>query len=224
MDEETGYRKLVVRGTDEFGSPFHEILSLNVVGGKFLEERLRVAPSMAQPPDDVRERIRREAALLRQVLSTRTPSSISGAFLRPVPGRVTSPFGTFRTFNGNVRGRHRGIDFRGARGTPIKSSNSGTVALTADLYFAGRTVVVDHGLGIYTLYAHLDDFCVKEGDMVNRGDLLGFVGATGRVTGPHLHWEVRIDGRHHSPLDLLALPLVPPVAYEHEMAASSRMP
>lgn len=219
VDAPPGTRSLVVAGRDSAGRPFRRSLSLEVVSGAFAEERLRVAPAMAEPPEDVRARIRREADMVRRITAVRSEPRLSGAFLRPVPGAVTSPFGTFRTFNGTVTGRHLGVDFRGGLGTPIRSSNAGVVVLAQDLYYSGKTVLVDHGLGLFTVYAHLQDVAVATGDTVERGDVVGRVGASGRVTGPHLHWGVRLDGRYQTPLELLDLPLVPAAVSDMDLAA-----
>lgn len=219
VDAAPGRRELVVAGKDSAGRPFRRLMGFEVVPGAFLEEKLRVAPAMAEPPDDVRSRIRREAELVRRLTAVRTEPLLTGAFIRPVPGAVTSPFGTFRTFNGTVAGRHLGVDFRGGLGTPIRSSNAGVVVLSQELYYSGNTVLVDHGVGLFTVYAHLQEVAVATGDRVERGDVVGRVGASGRVTGPHLHWGVRLDGRYQAPLEVLDLPLLPAAVVGVDLAA-----
>jgi len=114
-------------------------------------------------------------------------------FAWPRQGRVTAPYGDLRTFNGKKQSQHFGTDVDGAVGTPIYAANAGTVVMRRDNYASGNTVLVYHGAGLYTAYFHLSAFEVKEGQRVERGQLLGKVGNTGRVTGPHLHWGVKVD-------------------------------
>ena len=115
-------------------------------------------------------------------------------FRAPLAGGTGSNFGHRRVFNGEPRAPHGGADLRAKTGTPIHSTNRGRVALAKNLFFTGNTVILDHGLGIYSLYAHLSRLDVKRGDIVTRGQLVGLAGATGRVTGPHLHWAARVQG------------------------------
>src|SRR5204862_3209711 len=129
----------------------------------------------------------------------------SEPFVRPVDEPANSAFGTRSIFNGQRRNAHGGADFPSPAGTPIHAPNAGRIAIARDLYYSGNTVVIDHGLGLFSLLAHLSDFDVREGDRVNAGQALGHVGATGRVTGPHLHWAVRASGARIDPLSLLAL-------------------
>ena len=107
--------------------------------------------------------------------------------------------------NGQERSPHSGTDFKGASGTPIKAPNGGSVVLTADLYYSGNTVIIDHGFGLYSYFCHLSRFESQEGDTVGAGDIVGYVGATGRVTGPHLHWTVRLVKTRVDPLSLMAV-------------------
>ena len=125
--------------------------------------------------------------------------------MRPVPDEANSAFGTRSILNGEPRSPHGGADFISPTGTPIKAPNAGRVVLAEDLYYTGNTVVLDHGLTLFSLFAHLSESNVKVGDTVAAGDVVGKVGATGRVTGPHLHWTVRINGARIDPLSLLAV-------------------
>jgi murein DD-endopeptidase MepM/ murein hydrolase activator NlpD len=122
-----------------------------------------------------------------------------------VTGPATSNFGSRSIFNGQPRAPHAGIDYRGAVGTPIVAPNAGRVVLAEDLFLTGNTVVVDHGLGLYSLFAHMSRLDVKAGDDVATGTPVGLVGATGRVTGPHLHWSVRLGAARVDPAALLLL-------------------
>jgi murein DD-endopeptidase MepM/ murein hydrolase activator NlpD len=125
--------------------------------------------------------------------------------VRPVPHEANSAFGTRSIFNGKPRNAHGGADFLSPGGTPIRAPNAGRIAVARDLYFSGNTVIIDHGLGLFSMLAHMSAIDVREGDVVKAGQVLGRVGATGRVTGPHLHWAVRAGGARVDPLSLLAL-------------------
>ena len=125
--------------------------------------------------------------------------------MRPVPGKAVSRFGSRSVFNGQPRAPHGGADFISSEGTPVLAPGAGRVLLAHDLYFSGNTVVIDHGLGLFSLLAHLSAFDVREGELVTEGQTVGRVGATGRVTGPHLHWAVRAGGARVDPLSVLAL-------------------
>jgi murein DD-endopeptidase MepM/ murein hydrolase activator NlpD len=153
------------------------------------------------------------------------------AFVPPVPGPPTSVFGTRRFFNDRPRSPHPGLDLRAAGGTPVVAAGPGSVALAADLYYSGNTVILDHGGGLFTLYAHLERIDVAEGDRLRAGDKLGLSGATGRVTGPHLHWGAKVGDRPFDPRALLdsslfdplrvSAPRTPPAPPEASPAVSS---
>ncbi len=128
------------------------------------------------------------------------------AFALPVEAPLRENFGARRVLNGKTQSRHAGVDLVAATGAPIKAPAPGTVRLAEDLYFSGGTVIVDHGGDLFTTYFHMSRIDVKPGDRVQTGDVLGAVGATGRVTGPHLHWGARLNGARVNPLDLLKLP------------------
>jgi len=127
----------------------------------------------------------------------------SGQFIRPVEGKVSGSFGRKRIINGQPRSPHSGEDFTAPQGTPVHATNEGVIALVGDFFFSGKSIVLDHGLGLYTMYFHLDEVDVAEGDKISKGEVLGKVGATGRATGPHLHWGMRIDGARVNPLSIL---------------------
>src|SRR5688500_11968719 len=125
--------------------------------------------------------------------------------IKPRDSRITSVFGTGREFNGRVQSRHTGTDFAGAVGTPIRAAARGVVALVDTFYLAGRVIYIDHGAGLVTAYFHLSRADVAVGDTVTAGQAIGRVGATGRVTGPHLHWVVRYGAISVDPLSFLAI-------------------
>jgi murein DD-endopeptidase MepM/ murein hydrolase activator NlpD len=152
------------------------------------------------------QRIISEAAELARLWEQSAQSRLwSGAFVRPVPGRATGIFGSRSIFNGQARQPHGGADFLSPTGTPIQAPNRGRVVLARELYFTGNTVVIDHGLGVFSLLAHLSVIDVHAGESVTAGQIVGQVGATGRVTGPHLHWAVRIGQARVDPLAVLAI-------------------
>lgn len=179
---------------------------LTVLPKKFTTRTLRVDPSFVTPPPEAVVRIKDDAERLSRVWMSSSEAPLwSGAFVRPVPNPANSAFGTRSVFNGQPRSPHSGADFLSPAGTPVKAPNAGRVALAGDLYFTGNTVVIDHGAGLFSLFAHLRTITVRESDMISTGTVVGEVGATGRVTGPHLHWTVRLNDARIDPLSLLAV-------------------
>jgi len=180
--------------------------SLVVVVKTFPTRRLTVDESFVNPPPEAVERIQRDARDLEQVWRTPAGERLwQDAFVRPVPDPSNSAFGTRSVFNGQPRSPHGGADFLSPSGRPIGAPSRSRVALARDLYYTGNTVILDHGLGLFSMFAHLSVIKVKDGDVVTAGQVIGEVGATGRVTGPHLHWTVRLNGTRVDPLSLLAL-------------------
>jgi len=170
--------------------------------------RLSVDSRFTRPLDPAtQERIDRENARAREVgrRSHSTPPLWTTSFVRPRSATVTSRFGSGRSFNGVMTSRHLGVDFRGGVGAPVRAANRGVVALVDKFFLAGNVVYIDHGGGVVTGYFHLSRMLVAEGDTVKRGQQIGTVGATGRVTGPHLHWTARYGALTVNPLDLVAI-------------------
>jgi len=169
---------------------------------------LTVAPKFVEPGPDESERIKEESELKAKVFALSAAEPLwSASFRAPVTARPTDSFGTRRMFNGKLASIHKGMDFRAATGTPVRAGNSGTVVLARPLYFEGNCVVIDHGLGLFSLSMHLSRIDVHEGQQVTTGERLGLSGATGRVTGPHLHWAVRWQGAYLDPAKLLRMDL-----------------
>ncbi|HET6208465.1 MAG TPA: M23 family metallopeptidase, partial [Terracidiphilus sp.] len=169
---------------------------------------LTVAPQFVQPPPEALKEIEEEGKLKAKVFAASASDPLwRSSFHAPVPAQATDSFGTRRMFNGKLASIHKGADFHAATGTPVHASNSGVVVLARHLYFEGNCVIIDHGLGLYTLSMHFSRIDVQEGQHVNAGDRLGLSGATGRVTGPHLHWAVRWQGAYLDPVKLLKLDL-----------------
>lgn len=179
---------------------------LVITAHHFPTRQLAVDDAYVNPPASAADRIAREARELDRLWTESAPERLwSGAFARPVPQEANSAFGTRSIFNGQPRSPHSGADFLSPAGTPVHAPNGGRIVLARDLYFSGVTVIIDHGLGLFSLLAHLSSIDVREGDVVVTGQLVGAVGATGRVTGPHLHWAVRLGGARVDPLSLLAV-------------------
>ena len=177
---------------------------LLVTARKFATRTLNVDPAFVNPPPSVVPRIEREAKELQRIWQTSTsPKLWDGAFIPPVPQPANSAFGTRTILNGEPRSPHGGADFGSPAGTPIKAPNAGRVVLADSLYYTGNTLVIDHGLGLFSLFAHLSEINTRAEDLVKTGDVVGTVGATGRATGPHLHWSVRINGARVDPVSLL---------------------
>lgn len=168
-------------------------------------QKLTVAPKYVSPPPAVLERIKKEQQEMRTAFASVTSTRHwSVPFTRPVEGVVTSQYGLSREFNGEKRNPHRGLDLNASLGDPILAAESGVVTLVADHYYGGKTVVIDHGLGVLSAYLHMDSFSVSKGQNVNRGQQIGTVGKTGRVTGPHLHLSISVLGQSINPTLLLA--------------------
>lgn len=182
--------------------------TLSLTPGKYAVERLNVAPKFGEQPDSaLAARLAREARRASDVslLAHDTPRLWTLPFIAPRTSRVTSKFGGGREFNGKVTSRHMGTDYAGAEGAPIRATNRGIVRLVDSFFLGGNVVYVDHGEGLVTAYLHQSKTLVAVGDTVERGEVLGRVGATGRVTGPHLHFIVRYGSISIDPQQLLAL-------------------
>lgn len=176
-------------------------LSFQVGGKHYAEQRITLKnQQQVNPNAENLARIERELAeqtrAYRQ-FSARQPSNL--LFDKPVNGPLSSPFGLRRFFNGEERNPHAGLDFAANRGTPVKAPAAGRVILIGDYFFNGKTVFVDHGQGLISMFCHLSEIGVKVGDELPRGGVLGKVGATGRATGPHLHWNLSLNDARIDP-------------------------
>jgi murein DD-endopeptidase MepM/ murein hydrolase activator NlpD len=208
--EEPGVTVLEVRGRTRAGQETAGTRAVTVHPKEFPTEQLSVAPRYVEPPPEARERLAREREKLAALYASRQTEALGATvFTRPVTGPPTSPFGTRRIFNGKPRDPHSGLDLRAATGTTVASAGDGVVGLAQDLYYSGKTVIVDHGGGLFTLYAHLSELQVGVGERVEAGQTVGLSGATGRVTGPHLHWGAKIGNRPFDPRALLDERLFP---------------
>jgi len=180
-----------------------------VKAGKFPVEKLTVANEYVEPNKEEAERGEQEHERLAKILATVTPDRLwQGSFRLPLDGaRNAKNFGRSRVLNGQPRAPHSGVDFPAPSGTPIHATQRGRVVLAENLFFSGNTVVIDHGLGVYTYYGHMESIAVSVGDEVEKSSILGKVGATGRVTGPHLHWGLTVNQARVNPLQILPLPM-----------------
>lgn len=205
LDVKPGDYPVIVE-SGEHANAARDTRELHIVSRTFRTRRLTVDEAFVTPPAAAQPRIEREAALLAATWRASATGRLwTTPFVRPVPHATNSAFGTRSIFNGKPRTAHGGADFLSPAGTPIRAPNAGRIAVARNLYFSGNTVVIDHGLGLFSTLAHLSAIDVREGDLVTPGQRIGLVGATGRVTGPHLHWAVRAGDARVDPSSLLAV-------------------
>ena len=173
---------------------------------QFRRRVLTVSPDFVNPSPEQLTRIADDTAFLKTAYakSGSEPAWRTG-LTRPVTEPANSSFGTRSVFNGEARSPHAGTDFLSPTGTPIHAPAAGRVVAARDLYFTGNTVIVDHGLGVFSMLAHMSRIDVREGQTIAQGNVVGLVGATGRVTGPHLHWALRVGTARVDPLSVIAL-------------------
>ncbi len=195
--------KLVIVYVED-GQKYYSSYKITICEGNYKTEKLTVAPSRAKISRKNQQRIARERKEAMKIYNTKTKKLyIQAPLSYPLDSKITSAFGNKRLFNGVLKSYHSGTDFRAKKGTPIKAVARGRVVLTKKRFFAGNSVIIDHGQGIYTCYYHLSRFKVKKGDFVKKGSIIGLAGATGRVTGPHLHFSVRVNGVQVDPLQFI---------------------
>jgi murein DD-endopeptidase MepM/ murein hydrolase activator NlpD len=177
---------------------------VSIIDGKYRSEKLSVDPRHVKLSKKNLERVGREKKEIRRIYSSSSDKRLwYGTFKKPLDAQQTSVFGTRRLFNDQHQSSHRGIDFRAPIGTPVHASNSGVVRLAQNLFYSGNIVIVDHGNGIFTNYAHLSKIQVIIGQQIARGQQIGLSGDSGRVSGPHLHWGVRVSGVYVDPSQFL---------------------
>ncbi|HET7149898.1 MAG TPA: M23 family metallopeptidase, partial [Candidatus Acidoferrum sp.] len=207
LEKPPGTYPVVIHLQTTGGEPKSCTLQIRVRAGKFATENLHVEKEFVEPNPEQIKRANEERDRLRAIFDRVTPEKLwDGDFRVPLDGVTTGGnFGKRRVLNGQSGSPHSGVDFPSPTGTPIHAAQSGRVALAEDLFFSGNTVVVDHGLGIYTFYGHLSEIDVKVGDALRTGEILGKVGATGRVTGPHLHWGLTVERARVNPLQLVSV-------------------
>jgi murein DD-endopeptidase MepM/ murein hydrolase activator NlpD len=196
---------LVLTATTFGGAQRQKRIPLKIKARSFHKEVFSVPPSFDEMSPETLAEIRREQAAFARAFANTTADRLwSLPFLRPVPQQASaSSFGSRRIINGVARAPHTGTDLSAPAGTEVVAVNHGRVALVGNYFFAGGSVIIDHGGGLYSMYFHLSEFKVEEGAMVRRGDVVALSGGTGRVTGPHLHWGVRLNNSRVDPLALL---------------------
>ena len=181
-----------------------ETMVFKIVEGEYKKEKITVEGSKVTPPKEVLKRIEEEREEANKIYATANVGlKFNSKFILPMSSAVTSPFGTARVFNGTLKSYHGGTDFRAAVGTSVIAANDGVVVIAKDRYYAGGSVVIDHGEGIYTQYYHLSALNVKVGQSVKKGDIIALSGASGRVSGPHLHFGVIAGGAQVNPLNFV---------------------
>ena len=203
MDTRPGTYEIKIVGTEGGRSISLGGFSLKVEKATFGIQRLSLPSSMVDLDAKTLERVNKEAKQVTVLLKAfRNERLWRGTFIRPVEGKLTGPFGVGRVINGQPRSPHSGVDLEAEEGTPVLACNSGMVVLVDHHFFSGKSVILDHGWGIYSMYFHLSETLVKEGDRVSKRATVGRVGSTGRSTNPHLHWGIRINGARVDPLSL----------------------
>jgi len=205
-----GRRHLRVEVTDPEGKSFEQVFPVEVAPGGFEVQRLTLPEKQVDLKGEALRRVLAENRSLIKIFNRVRPQQLwRHAFIMPVDGPITSSFGLRRVLNDKPRSPHSGVDIGAPEGTEVASCNDGIVVLVEALYLCGKTIIIDHGCGLYSMYFHLSETRVNQGDQVGVGECIGLVGATGRVTGPHLHWGVRLLGARVDPFSLLKA--VPPV-------------
>jgi murein DD-endopeptidase MepM/ murein hydrolase activator NlpD len=207
LEEAPGPKEIVAAGIAVTDRPATARARLLVLGGGYPVQHLTVPRTFTELDAATLERTAREKAMLDRLWETATPTRLwRGPFRSPLDGSARAAgFGLKRIINGEPRAPHTGVDFSAPAGAPVLAANAGTVALSEEHFFAGNSLVLDHGEGLYTMYFHLQERLVRPGQRVVAGEMVGRVGSTGRATGPHLHWGARLLGARINPEELLRL-------------------
>lgn len=205
LDASPGRHAAELTRTYDDGRTGHDIQQIDVARRPFKTTRLEVAPKYVELSTENEARAARERQEINRIYANITPEALwVEPFVVPIPGTTGGRnFGHRRVFNDQPRAPHSGADLTAATGTEIRAMNRGRVVLAKELFYSGNAVFVDHGLGIYSVYLHLSQIGVEPGEIIEKGQVLGLAGATGRVTGPHLHWGVRAQGARVDPFSLL---------------------
>jgi murein DD-endopeptidase MepM/ murein hydrolase activator NlpD len=208
VDAVAGRSRLTLEAITASGGRFSYVHPIRIEPALYRTAALSVAGQYTEPEAETLARIEEEQEQKKEAFVNFTPYRLwSGNFEAPVESRTTGDFGTRRTFNRKVQSIHQGLDFRAEIGTPVAAMNSGVVILAREMFYEGGFVVIDHGQGLATLYMHLSEIKVREGDSVDKLQTIGLSGDTGRTTAPHLHVGVRWQGVYLDPAVLLTLPL-----------------
>lgn len=205
LEKPAGKYTFLVMAQTQSGERVNCAATVEVKEGHFATENLTVKKQFVEPNPEQLARAEAETKRLREIYDRVTPERLwAGKFRVPLDGVFAGTnFGRRRVLNGKPGSPHGGVDFPAPTGTPVHAAQSGRVVLAEELFFSGNTVIVDHGLGIYTFYCHFSEINAKVGDSVEAGTVLGKVGATGRVTGPHLHWGLSVERARVNALDIV---------------------
>ena len=207
MEDPEGSQELSVHISTQAGTE-HRSYAILVIKENYTVQKLTLPKEKVDLDAKTLKRVKAEQKEMAGAFHhTNTDPLWNGPFLEPVNGKITGVFGSRRIINGQPRRPHSGEDIAAPKGTPVLAINSGTVSLAVDHFFSGKGVVLDHGLGVFSMYFHLSEINVRNGQPVQKGEAIGKVGASGRATGPHLHWGVRINGSRVNPFALTTLPL-----------------
>ncbi len=174
---------------------------ISVKRGNYKKERLKVAKNKVNPPKKLLDKIYKDYKLVQSIYKKQTLKPyFSKSFILPLDSKITSRFGNARVFNETLKSYHSGVDFRASVGTPIRASNDGIVVLVKEMYYTGKSIIIDHGGGIFSSYSHLNRANVKVGDFIKRGEIIAHSGVSGRITGPHLHYTITINSKKVNPI------------------------
>ncbi len=208
LEAAVGPSTLQISAQLDNGGPLDLSQTIDIHPAHYRTGSLTVPPKFVEPGFEEQKEIAADAEVKAKIFAASATEPLwHGSFHAPVLAQPTDSFGTRRMFNGKLASVHKGMDFRAPLGTVVRASNSGVVVLARPLYYEGNCVIIDHGLGLYTVSMHFSRIDVHEGQRVATGDKLGLSGATGRVTGPHLHWAVRWEGAYLDPAKLLRMNL-----------------
>ena len=183
-----------------------EGIDLEIVDGEYKSEVINVKPSKLKPSKQLENKTKKEYEEAIKIYNTVSPKMYwNEDFIFPINSKITSEFGTKRVYNGEIKSYHGGTDFKALDNTAIMATNSGVVKIAKDRFYAGKSIVIDHGQGVYSSYFHLNKLNFKVGDFVKRGEIIGLSGSTGRITGPHLHFAFRINAVQVDPIDAIKI-------------------
>jgi len=204
LEAKPGLATVLVTGTTASGQRRQTPIVLKIMPKEFEKESFSVSKAFDQLTPETLERIRRDQNEFARAFATSVPERLWEApFIMPVHAGISSSFGYRRVINGIARAPHTGVDLRVPMGTEVLAANRGRVALIGDFFFSGNSLVLDHGGGLYTMYFHLSEIKVEQGEEVQKGEVIALSGMTGRVTGPHLHWGALINGARVDPFELV---------------------
>jgi murein DD-endopeptidase MepM/ murein hydrolase activator NlpD len=203
LKEKPGHYKAIVNLST---SGYKKKLEIEIVDKDYGMRTLTLPEEMVELDKETLKRVRKESNIINGLWEAPASTPVWGSFfMRPVDGDVIGVFGTGSIINNQPRSPHTGVDLMGEEGTPVKAINDGKVILICDHFFTGKSIFLDHGGQVISMYFHLKEIDVKQDDIVRKGQIIGLVGSTGRVTGPHIHWGIRVNGARINPLSLIDL-------------------